>query len=210
VGEALGTVGQEAVSGEGTGRPSRLASPATGTALGALVLAATVASVPLQDLAHQLSVSSFVGQGIAVLIYTVVGVVVRRQPRNAMGWILLFAIFLFSFSADLGTYAVLHYNLAHHGLPLAALAVALYPMWVPGVALFPLIVVLFPDGKLPSPRWRWVLRSYFVLCACVVTAVFTQAITAVLDHDIHLDSEGDVKRESVIPVASRPSCSSAW
>jgi hypothetical protein len=161
--------------------------------LGALVIASTLASFPLDYFQHQLTASNIVGPSLATVIYTAVGVVVaRRQPRNPLGWILLMAIFLFVFSNDLGVYAVLHYSDGHRELPLAALAVLLYPLWVPGVALFPLIILLFPDGKLASRRWKLAMWVYLVLSACVATAVFTQALAAVIIHDIHVDSYGDV------------------
>jgi len=176
-------------------RRLRLASPAAATALGVLTIAVTLASVPLEHFAHQLTVSNVVLPSLVVLIYTAVGVLVaRRQPRNPLGWILLLAIFLYVLSNDLGTYAVLHYSLGHRGLPLAPVAVLLYPLWAPGVALFPLVIFLFPDGRLPSPGWRWVLWTYLVACACVATAIFTQALAAVVNHDIHLDSYGDVTK----------------
>ena len=34
------------------------------------------------------------------------------------------------------------------------------PGWAPAIMLFGLVVVLFPDGRLPSPRWRWPARGY--------------------------------------------------
>jgi len=174
-------------------RRSRLLSPASATVLGALVLGVTVASVPLEDAAHQLTVSNVVGEGLSVLVYTAVGVIVaRRQPRNPLGWILLMTIFLYVFSNELGTYAVLHYTLGHRGLPLAPVAVVLYPLWALGVALFPLIILLFPEGRLPSRRWKWVLWGYLALCGFVATGISSQAVAAVANHDIHLDSYGDI------------------
>ena len=93
---------------------------------------------------------------------------------------------LITVGIDAGYYAVLAYTLGHHGLPLAQVAVVLEPLWVPGVALFPLVILLFPDGRLTSRRWRWVLWAYAGLCACVMTAIFGQTIAAVADHDVRL------------------------
>jgi len=69
-------------------------------------------------------------------------------------------------------------------------AVVVEPLWVPAVALFPLVILLFPDGRLASRRWRWVLWAYAGLVACVMTLIFAQTIAAVADHDGRLDSIG--------------------
>ena len=71
-------------------------------------------------------------------------------------------------------------------------AVLLDPLWVPAVALFPLVIPLFPDGRLPSRRWRLVTGAYLLLVTGVLAAVLTQTIAAVASHDIRLDSYGDV------------------
>ena len=57
-------------------------------------------------------------------------------------------------------YAVLHYRLGYRGLPFAPVAVLLDTLQAPSFALFPPIILLFPDGRLPSRRWRWVLWVY--------------------------------------------------
>ena len=96
-----------------------------------------------------------------MLIYAGVGVVVaRRQPRNPIGWILISFIVLFLLSTVVGWYAALYYRFGHHGLPLAGVAVILQPLWAPALLLFPVVMLLFPDGRLASRRWRWMLPAY--------------------------------------------------
>ena len=181
-------------------RRFRLLSPVAATALGALVLVLAAVYILLAGLVHQLTIVNIGPTVATIVIYAAVGVVVARaQPGNPVGWILLVFILLITVGMDAGYYAVLAYTLGHHGLPLAQVAVVLEPLWGPGVALFPLVILLFPDGRLMSRRWRWVLWAYAGLCACVLTAIFGQTIAAVADHDVRLDSFGDVQSTSHPP-----------
>ena len=116
----------------------------------------------------------------------------RRQLRNPVGWILIIFILVFLLSQAAGYYAVLYYRLGHHSLPLAPVAVLLLPLWAPALLLFPVVILLFPDGRLTARRWRWVLVAYALLGAVACAAVFSPAITAVASHDVRLDASGDV------------------
>ena len=147
----------------------RLASPVTATMLGALALVLLAVAIVLSALVHQLSI---LGSGPIipiVVVYAGVGVVVaRRQPRNPIGWILIGFIVLFLLSSDVGSYAALYYRFGHHGLPLAPVAVLLEPLWAPALVLFPVVILLFPDGRLASRRWRWVLVAYALFGALAI------------------------------------------
>ena len=171
----------------------RLASPVTATVLAALALILMAVAIVLSGLVHKLSV---LGSGPIVpivVVYAGVGVVVaRRQPRNPIGWILIIFIVLFLLSSDVGSYAAYYYRFGHHGLPLAPVAVLLQPLWAPALVLFPVVILLFPDGRLASRRWRWVLAAYALLGALATLAVDSPAITAVARHDVRLDAYGDV------------------
>jgi hypothetical protein len=171
----------------------RLASPTTATVLGIMTLILAGVAIWLNALVHQLS---FLGSGPIVpviVIYAAVGVIVaRRRPSNPIGWILIGFILMFMFSSIAGWYAVLYYRFGHHGLPLAPVAVLLQPSWVPALLLFPVAILLFPDGRLTARRWRWVLRAYVVAGALASAAVDSPAVTAVASHDVRLDAFGDV------------------
>jgi hypothetical protein len=169
-------------------------SPATATVLGVLVLVMAAATAALKDLIDpRLSIHHF-GSGITVvLMFTGVGVVVaRRQPRNPIGWLLLSFTTLYTLGSGAGFYAVLAYGLGHRGLPLAPVAVLLAPLLAPSFALFPVVIVLFPDGRLTSPRWRWVLWAYAGLVACLTVVAFAPSVAAVAGHDIRLDTSGNI------------------
>jgi two-component system, NarL family, sensor kinase len=139
-------------------RRFRLASPATATAFGALGLMLLGVTVALAALIHQLTILN-VATGLTIpLLYAAVGVVVaRHQPRNPVGWILIFFVVLLLIPLDAGYYAVLRYRLGYHGIPFGPAAVALASLLILAPALFPVVILLFPDGRLTSRRWRWVL-----------------------------------------------------
>jgi hypothetical protein len=185
--------GPGSIRTDGAARRFRLASPATATVLGVLAVILLAVGIALSIPVHQGSVLSTGGIVPVVVIYAGVGfIVARRQPRNPIGWILIGFILVFVFSSIAGWYAVLYYRFGHHGLPLAAVAVVLQPLWAPALLMFPVMILLFPDGKVASRRWRWVLRVYALAGALASAAVFAPAVTAVARHDVRLDAFGDV------------------
>jgi hypothetical protein len=171
----------------------RLASPVTATVLAVLSLMLLAGALVLSALTGQLSV---LGSGPivpVVVVYAAVGfVVARRQPGNPIGWILITWIVVFLLSGVAGAYAALYYRFGHHGLPLAPVAVVLGPLWAPALLLFPVVILLFPDGRLAARRWRWVLRAYVVAGALASAAVFAPAVTAVARHDVRIDAAGNL------------------
>jgi len=103
--------------------------------------------------------------GLVVMAFPVVGVLLAsRRPENSIGWILL-AIGL-AWTLPLPGYA--QYGYLVHPLPLRVWALAFDQwLWVPAVGLIgTFTILLFPDGHLPSPRWRWLAwLSGFALVA---------------------------------------------
>ena len=95
---------------------------------------------------------------MAALLAVVGGLIVTRQPRNAVGWILWvagMASFVSTLSSAYANFAVTPAGAALPGATLVAwlAPIAFFPSLVAIVILVPL---LFPDGRFLGPRWRWV------------------------------------------------------
>ena len=150
-----------------------------------------VAIVPLAYAAHEL-VNAVFALAFAPVFGAVGVIVALRQPRNAVGWLLIGVALLVGGSFDVETYTYLIYHVGDHGLPFARIAVALGPCWYPGLVLLPLPILLFPDGRLPSPRWRWVFALYAVNGAVTLATVAWLDAPALLDRHIRVDSSGQL------------------
>jgi two-component system NarL family sensor kinase len=92
----------------------------------------------------------------AVTFSTVGAFVASRRPENPIGWIFC-AIGLYSgvqhFAAEYATYTILTRPDSLPGGP--ALAWIYNWGYVVGIGLFVCLLLLFPDGRLVSRRWRW-------------------------------------------------------
>jgi len=166
-----------------------------------VVLALAIGYFVLAGLVHQLTPGAVLAAGPLIVAFGGVGIVVaRRQPRNPLGWIMLGCLIVLALGGIAGFYAVLDYRLGHHGLPLAAVAVVLgNSVSLLALLAIPLIIVLFPDGRLPGARWRWVLWAYAGFSACVLALTAAPPIAAVAGHDIRLDSSGNLTTTGQLP-----------
>jgi hypothetical protein len=170
------------------------ASPVAALILGGLVLAAVIADVPLAGLARQSVDAS--GGSLPVWIsagFGVVGFVVAwRKPGNPLGWAILGLAAFGSLSEDASYYTVADYRLRHGGLPLGWVALLAQPGWAPALVLLGLVFLLFPDGRLPSPRWRWVLWVYAAVGLLWVAGAFGLTVDAIISHHTQVDASGNL------------------
>jgi len=134
-------------------RLASLATPRSAIALGALVLACNVAALAL--MAEASYATAEVVRLCGLLPTVAVGTLVAaRRPRNPMGWLMLGCGFFFSTQAIGTAYAIVDYHQHHGTLPLGRLAIVLQPGWAMGMVFVAGLLWLFPDGHLPSGRWR--------------------------------------------------------
>ena len=126
---------------------------------------------------------------LAVVMYAGAGgLIANRVPRNAIGWLL--GLIGLSLAASMLTeqYALYGLATAPGSVPGARLAGWFSEAFTAlTVALLFFVVLLFPDGRLPSRRWRPVLWAMFAvvagwaaasLQAGAVTGGFTSALAA--------------------------------
>jgi len=151
-------------------RASRALATILALLTAALVVGISALSVAPNSAPSETSPWDFHTVTSLILIVTLPGIgwlVATRRPENRIGWMLLAVGFFLA----LGGFSVTY---AEHGLindpgslPLADLMSWLKLMtWQPGFVLLILLLLVFPDGRLPSRRWVpivWIAGIAFVL-----------------------------------------------
>jgi hypothetical protein len=180
--------------------------------LGALPFALAILYVPLAWPARDF------GDGWQVLLgflaFALPGVVVaRRQPGNPIGWILIGLGVYAGVITDIGRYAVFDYHFHHGGLPFGPAAALLETgLWTGTFLLLPLVILLFPDGRLPR-RWRLVLWAYLADAGLVAAYFLGAAAWAMTRQPVAVNGAGqlikqpnppDVTAVAIVLIAALP------
>jgi hypothetical protein len=108
---------------------------------------------------------------VAVLSFPIVGALIAsHQPRNAIGWIMLAVGAASALDGVLVAYSDFGLTIDKGSVPRPDIALALAsPIWVPIIGLpGTFLILLFPDGRLPSPAWR----RWAWLCAIALILSF--------------------------------------
>ena len=141
---------------------------------------------------------------LALWAIAAVGLVVAwHQPANPIGWLLLAmpVSLLLTFASDSYDQA---YRPGQHALPVlgpAALIMAQL-FFFPFIAL-PLIIWLFPDGRPPPGRWRFVFWACPVLLVPALVSILVLTGEALASPHLRTLADGELPRvENTPPLAS--------
>ena len=133
--------------------------------LWALSLALTALSLLLLilNLSHpDVPVYSFWAENVLFSIgYSTVGAVIvpRMSQENPIGWLFCAIGLLWAVIHLIGEYAIYTLLAEPGSLPAGEIASWVYTWpWVLGLGLIVFLSLLFPNGRLPSARWRWFAR----------------------------------------------------
>ena len=148
--------------------------PRTASRIAWAVLAATAASlsggivISFVAKTDQSDPFSSIVAPVAVMGFASVGtLIVSRRQGNRIGWLLCWVAFVFAFGGLGGVYSRYALDEATSHLPIAPLAALVNRISVPAVLVsLPLLFLLFPDGRVPSRRWRpvlWTLMAAFLV-----------------------------------------------
>jgi hypothetical protein len=142
--------------------------------LAGLCVAMFVASVVLHVLAYSSQEPTSTGDTLSELLiflsflaFPIVGALITsRHPKNPVGWICL-AVGLFWTLIFLGD------SIPGSGPYPVTIAALTQAIWIPPIGLLGIyLILLFPDGKLPSRRWRplaWLSGVVMVLASVRIT-----------------------------------------
>src|ERR687890_570294 len=118
----------------------------------------------------------WLGNALVVIDATVGAIVASRRPQNPVGWLLCLsgvAVSISSFTSQYAIYALLvRPDSTPAGEAMAWIAAWLLPIMI---GLQVSYLLLFPTGRLPSRRWRWLA---WLTVAFVVVGVITSAFSS--------------------------------
>jgi hypothetical protein len=158
-------------------------------ALAALAVVIVAGSLVLYALTHQ-NLAENGGQDLIILAtFVTVGLVIAwHRPGNPIGWIILAGIDYQGLAIAGSLYVTLAHRPGYH-LPVGPL-IWLASAWFPGIAAVLLVILLFPDGTPPSPRWRQVMWAYIAMVGCYLACTYAAVAIAFAEGRTRIDANG--------------------
>jgi len=106
---------------------------------------------------------------ISVVFVTVAALIVSRQPRNTVGWLLLIPVGVFLVLGPVEVYLARIAPTDPAPTP-ALLLMVWFSSWSWLLLFFPVLALalLFPNGQPPTRRWRWVGKALIAWAGLLV------------------------------------------
>jgi hypothetical protein len=113
---------------------------------------------------------------VPFLVFAAMGVLIAaRRPQNPIGWMFIAIGFFFLFPVFATDYALYALHTNPGSLPAGAFAAwATTWSWLVGIGVLVLVVLLFPNGRLSTRRWRplaWVVVADTLISALAVAVL---------------------------------------
>ncbi len=162
---------EQSTTGRSAALPVREEAPGVVWLAFGLVTTLYVLAVILGSLGegYVVSVADFLVPASTYAFPAVGALITLRRPRNSIGWLCL-GIGL-SWGSVIVLEAYVRYVVVAHPGSLPGFEIALVfanVAWIPAIGLMIFLILVFPDGRLPSPRWR-VVAGLVALTLLVLT-----------------------------------------
>lgn len=138
-------------------------------AVAMLLLAATLTLVAInRGFAED---AAFLPMAVAMVTgYSTVGAVLAsRSRRNVLGWLMIGIGFAFVTTGITSEYVTYAYETSRRTLPFTSVAALISELlWLPMLSAVALLVALYPTGRVPTRRWRFLPRAMVLLLVLFV------------------------------------------
>jgi hypothetical protein len=173
-------------------RRRRWSSPAVAASLGVLVVLLLTGFVMLSAISRGHG-ATLVAEAAIGLTFGAVGLLLAlRQRANPIGWLMLGTAGSIVLNIDARLFAVHNYHSGVAGqLPARFAVFVVGATWAAPILLGTPTLLLFPDGKLPSDRWRWQLRTFVGIGMAMLLGQSLSEASVVGRLDLKIDSAGE-------------------